>query len=376
MPQEAWFWAALLPVVAGYWLAPRAWRATLLALVSFGWVALLSPMGAALVAGAGLVVRVACAAGGRWPLVVGLLLVLQLFAFKLRVADDPSLLVPLGLSYATFKLLHYAVERSRGTLPEPGLATYLAWLFLFPTFSAGPIERLDHLLANTADRLDRGLLVEGLGRVVHGVIKRFVLVELLTEGLDRPSVREVLSSLPDWSPPELAGWLFGSLLIGWLDFSAYSDLAIGASRLFGLRIAENFDWPILARNVGDYWKRNHRTLAAWCQSYVYLPLLGRTRNPIVATYGTFLVMGLWHGCTPSWIGWGLWHATGVAAALGWARARRRWRPRWAEGPLTRPLAHGLTLGWITASQAFVVVSGPTALDDALRLLGRLVGLGA
>lgn len=374
MPQELWFWAALVPVFGVYWGLPPTWRRAFLALASVGWVAWLAPSAAALVLLAGLTLYGATAGGrvqGRLVGVFAAALVVLLLGFKLRVAS--GVLVPLGLSYATFKLVHFAVERVRGTLAQPDVATFVAWLFLFPTFTAGPIERLDHFVQSRPVDLERAAVVEGGSRIVHGVIKRFVFVEILSLG--RTPLAALLADLDAWSAPRLLAWLFGAFLIGWMDFSAYSDLAIGASRLFGLRVAENFDWPILASSVGDYWKRNHRTLSAWCQAYVYLPTLGATRNPFVATFATFFVMGMWHGCSWPWLGWGLWHATGVSVALVWARFQRRRRRRWSQARWFQPIGHGLTLGWLTASQCFVVVSGSAnAGRDALRLLGHLVGL--
>ena len=107
------------------------------------------------------------------------------------------------------------------------------------------------------------------------------------------------------------GFLALTYLYAYLDFSAYTDIAIGASRLFGIKIMENFNFPILAINISDFWKRWHMTLAGWCQTYIYMPVMARTRTPYAAVFATFTMMGLWHGATAGWLLWGLYHATGV-----------------------------------------------------------------
>src|SRR5205823_958189 len=97
-----------------------------------------------------------------------------------------------------------------------------------------------------------------------------------------------LSSMQAWR------YLTYLFLHTYIEFSAYSDIAIGASLLFGIVIRENFDFPILASNVGEYWKRWHMSLSSWCQAYIYMPTIGVTRSPYLAVFLTMMTIGLWH----------------------------------------------------------------------------------
>src|SRR5262249_9502951 len=152
-----------------------------------------------------------------------------------------------------------------------------------------------------------GSSVEGSTRIIHGLIKRFFLCDLiltpLFHGVD--TSEKLLASLPIF--PTWKVWAFCGItyLIFYLEFSAYCDIAIGSSRLFGLVIMENFDFPIIANNASNFWRRWHMSLWSWCQHYVYVPMIAATRSPYLAIYAVFLVMGLWHSATAERVGWGL-----------------------------------------------------------------------
>jgi alginate O-acetyltransferase complex protein AlgI len=286
---------------------------------------------------------------------------------------------PLGVSYFTFKLIHYAVETSRGNIKNRSLSTFFAYIFLFPIFTAGPIERYDHFTANIEQSFNGQMIAEGLTRIAHGLIKIMLIAKLVAPanvGLGIPQNTEALTS----NLGEIAVlkvWVFFALmyLYAYLDFSAYSDIAIGASRLFGIRIMENFRFPVLAINISDFWKRWHMTLAGWCQSYIYLPVLARTRTPYVAVFATFTAMGLWHGATFGWLLWGLYHATGVALYLTWTRYAREldwWRA--ATRSRWKYLGIPLTFAFVTGSYAFSSTGGGLmSVQVFLSLFG--IGLG-
>ena len=287
--------------------------------------------------------------------------------------------VPLGVSYFAFKLLHYAIESGRRTLQAHGPGDFVCWLFLAPTFTAGPIERFDHFLANRQGaRLEGRMVGEGLVRIAQGLVKKFVAGALVLEALDRVAGRQgatgMLAALDAVPPGAVWALLFLSLLYLYLDFSAYSDIAIGSSRLFGLGIMENFNLPFLARNLQEYWQRWHMTLAHWCRSYIYMSMIGLTRNPYAAILATFLTMGAWHAASLHWVAWGLWHGTGVAALAWWGQLarRRRWAfvkaPAWAAG------GWALTLAFVALGGAFTTLHGRAPVWDSVRLIGRAFGI--
>ena len=387
------FWVVLAGAAVATWLAPARVRPGLLAAVSLVFLAWLDPRGLVVMLAFALAFRALAPLAARprrafvLPvLIVAILAYLAWFKYLppvlagLRGAGEAvSPVVPLGLSYLSFKLIHYALETARGNLPPSGLGSYLAWVFLLPTFTAGPIERFDHFLAARPPRLDGALVAEGLTRVAHGLIKKFVLVGIVIESISPghgmpAQVGRLLAELPDRPVPEVWGFCALSFLTMYLDFSAYSDIAIGASLLLGCRIMENFAWPILASDISAFWSRWHMTLTGWCQSYVFMPVLGLTRRLTAAVFAGFLAIGLWHAGTWSWAAWGLYHATGVIVFHAWQSARERRGASGEAGPVRRAAGTLLTLAFVTGSFALLAGDEAGGLRDGLRILARLAGV--
>lgn len=387
------FWGLVLGSVPLFWAMPVRHRAATLGLVSVAYVASLDVLSAVSLLGWGVlafhapaVLRARLPERARKPtalLVTAALLYLAYFKYLPRLLQawdgaTGSWFVPLGISYFIFKLIHYVIENGRGRFPPHGFADFLSYLFLFPTFTAGPIERFDHYLGGRTASWSRSFLVEGGTRIAHGLIKKFAFAEgvLAPYLAEQGGAKGILLNLDGLAPSEVWLYFTGSLLYFYLDFSAYSDIAIGVSRLFGLRIAENFAAPLAARSIVQFWKRWHMTLAAWCQSYVYMPLLGYARNPYVATFASFLAMGLWHSASWGWIAWGAMHASGVCAYVAWTRLRRSRGWRWAEGPVAGWLGLPATLAFVVAAGAMSSLDGIGGPRDSLRILAKLASLPA
>jgi len=366
-----------------FWLLPRRFRAAFLSLVSLGLLLAIEPGSVlALVGWSILFYRLAPLGRERlWvpALVLGVLgwlafhkYVPPLFAAIAGGGNGADLVIPLGISYYTFKLIHYALEVRRGTLPEHDLRDFACWILLAPIFSAGPIQRFDRFLAEREERLGRDAVVNGLTRIVHGLVKKLALGWAVVWVLQRFGGTEHAIRYLDEISTARAWFVCGLVYLGvYLDFSAYTDLAIGTSRLFGFRIMENFHWPIFATSIGRFWTRWHMTLAGWCQSYIYMPLIGLTRNPYLAVYATFTAIGLWHAGSLTFLLWGLYHSTGVAVYHLWRRRLRGRLPRWLPGPVG---------GWVL-TQLFVIGSFAITLPGAahngtagLRVLAKLVFL--
>ncbi|MGA2500903.1 MAG: MBOAT family O-acyltransferase [Tepidisphaeraceae bacterium] len=280
-------------------------------------------------------------------------------------------LIPLGISYFTFKFIHYVIEVARGSIKDRSPWQFLGYIFLFPTFSSGPIERFDHFLANQDTQLRLQTVVEGLTRIMHGLIKKLVIVEIV---LARAYAMAADPNLlhPRMPPGSLHLWglAITSYFYLYMDFSGYCDIAIGAARLFGIRIMENFDWPILAANIGVFWKRWHMTLAGWCQSYIYMPVLGLTRNTTVALYATFIAIGLWHEGALPWLAWGLYNATGILVFQYWVRFKRRMKWNALDRGIFRYVGIPITFLFVSAGEVLVFAAARTP-HDMLRLMARL-----
>jgi alginate O-acetyltransferase complex protein AlgI len=386
------FWVVLLASCVAFWVLPRALRMGFLAAVSIGllgWLAWEPVAGLlAWVIAFWFLVRGPSEDGTprrsfHVLLILGVLGVLGWFKYlpPLMAALSTSALeahvvVPLGMSFFTFKLVHYALEVHAGTVRGHRFSEFLCYMFLFPVFTAGPIERFDHFLDNREERWSLQSTADGLRRIAQGIVKRFLLAEAC--------VRPLLGSLSDdfladfATMPVWQVWCYLALsfLHIYLDFSAYSDIGIGASRLFGLRIMENFNFPFVACDISDFWKRWHISLSRWCQSYVYLPVMGYTRNPYAATFATFFVMGLWHAGTLNRIGWGLYHAIGIAIFVTWSQIKRRrgWKKLFKK-PLLRYAGLPITLAFVAGSATFLAAEMEgKGLATSCRMLVRMIGI--
>ena len=396
MVQSPFFWLALVVAVPIYWILPHRFRAIFLSAVSVGYLVTLDPVTAAVLAGWTVLFFAAAPLAQRETqrdktraarvvpfLLIGIFAYLGYHKYFPRIlgaigfaAETRTLLLPLGISYFTFKLAHYAIEVGRKNITDRSLASFVSYIFLFPIYSAGPIERYDHFLANRSERWEEDHLIAGATRIVHGLVKKFVIGEMLLRRLyfDLPNVDVVLTHLDRLGPLDAWRFLIVAYLLAYMDFSAYSDIAIGSSRLFGIRIMENFRWPILATNIGDFWKRWHMTLAGWCQAYVYMPMIGLTRKPYVAVFATFIAMGLWHAGTTTWVLWGVYHATGVSIYLTWLRIKRKRGWLKEASPLLTVVSVLATGLFVAGSFAFTVTHGRGDTVDGLRILTKLIGV--
>jgi alginate O-acetyltransferase complex protein AlgI len=315
-----------------------------------------------------------------WGLIGGILLYLGAFKylipniqfFQRRGGGGLAYFLPLGISYYSFKFIHYAVEVTRGRIVDRSLSGFLCYIYMLPTFSAGPIERYDHFISNLDDRWSAQGAAEGLGRIIQGLIKRFVLSEMvLREAFNFAASGTLLKRLDVLSTFQVWGYAIALYLYVYVDFAGYSDLAIGSSRLFGIRIMENFQFPILAPNIGEFWKRWHMTLSGWCQTYVYMPLLGLTRRPNLATYGAFLAIGMWHSASPPWLLWGLYHGTGIVVYQTWARTRRRQKWVWTNGWAWWLAGIAMTTLFVAAGD-LLCFAGARSARQAITLIAKLL----
>jgi len=392
MIQSGTFWLVIAFSVVLFWALPKRFRFGFLAAVSLGYLATVEPLSTLALLGWSLAFywlapRVTSVGrNGRRVLAALILAILGYLAYfkyipRLVAALSPGpierrFIIPLGISYFTFKFIHYAVEVGRGNIKDRSFQQFFCYVFLLPIFTAGPIERFDHFLARQESNWQLQSMVAGLTRIIHGLVKKFFIMELvigpLFRGVNTDILLVRLEVLPTY---KVWGFLVLSFLSFYLDFSAYSDIAIGASRLFGIRIMENFNFPILASNIGNFWKRWHMTLVGWCQAYVYMPMIGLTRNPYLAVYSTMFIMGLWHAGSINWVCWGLYHATGLATYLTWARIKRK--KKWHlfdRTPVLRHIGVPITFLFVSVGYSFTTTYGHGGVYGALRILAKLVSI--
>jgi D-alanyl-lipoteichoic acid acyltransferase DltB (MBOAT superfamily) len=277
-----------------------------------------------------------------------------------------QIVLPVGISFYTFQSLGYTVDVYRGRLaPARNFIDYLAFVAFFPVLIAGPIERAVNLLPQF-DRprtFDHGQTVDGCRLILLGFAKKLILADNLAA---------VVALYYD---PRCAPYASGTQLVLatvcfafqiYCDFSAYSDIAVGTGRLLGFQIMGNFAYPYFALNLVEFWRRWHISLSSWFRDYVYIPLGGNrgsrsatVRNLLI----TFLLSGLWHGASWTFVVWGALHGLGVAACSLWAGRRLR--------ALTLPAR----LGHLAATFAFVcagwVFFRAATLADAFVIFKRI-----
>ena len=230
--------------------------------------------------------------------------------------------LPLGISFFTFEFIHYAADRYRGKTAAGKFADYFAFILFFPTMVAGPIKRYQDFtpkLANPSVAWDEDWDL-GTTRILVGLAKKFVIADLLTAFTEHLNVADIAQA-QRWVLPV---WLLAYGMKIYFDFSAYSDIAIGSARLFGIKVPENFDWPYIRTNIAAFWQHWHMSLYSWLVDYVFIPLGGsRTTQPRVYlnVLITMAISGLWHGAGLNFICWGLWHGALLTIHRLWSAAR-------------------------------------------------------
>lgn len=273
---------------------------------------------------------------GSWTCVVGILISLGVlgafkywnFATGLALSPFgpnfliwPGAFLPLGISFFTFEFIHYAADRYCGRVERGTLGEYLAFIFFFPTMVAGPIKRFQEFVPCLRDPSPDWALDwnRGVTRILVGLVKKFAVADVLTSLSDHLN-RADIARAERWV---LLVWLFA---YGWkiyFDFSAYSDIAIGSGRLFGVWIPENFDWPYARTNIAEFWRHWHMSLYRWLVDYVFIPLGGSRGTPALVYRNMMVVMlvsGVWHGAGLNFIVWGAWHGLLLVLHRLWSRA--------------------------------------------------------
>ncbi|MCZ6868981.1 MAG: hypothetical protein O7G84_05720 [Gammaproteobacteria bacterium] len=268
------------------------------------------------------------------------------------------LALPLGLSYFLIRLIDTQMRWFRGEGKDVSLREYLCYVLFPATLPAGPIHTLPGFIDGRLERITTEDRSYGIARMCLGLVKKFVIADMLlyaplfaAGGL----LDEVVSA---GAAPglDVVVLLCGAFLFVYIDFSAYSDIAIGAGRLLGYRIPENFDWPVLATSIRDYWRRWHMTLSGWCMRNVYFPLLLTTRNPYIAPFAVMAAVGMWHALSLSWLAWAVHHGGAIMAQNLWERHRGRRKQR-ERAQLTWGRALGIpaTLLFVSAGHAFAQI---------------------
>jgi len=216
-----------------------------------------------------------------------------------------NVLLPVGISFYTFQSMSYTIDVYRGQMqPERHFGLYALYVSFFPQLVAGPIERGTHLLPQFRQTFtfDPARVWSGLQLMGWGLFKKVVIADRLAI-----YVNSVYNNVPEHTGPSyvLATYFFAFQI--YCDFSGYSDIAIGAARVMGFDLMQNFRRPYFATTIVDFWRRWHISLSTWLRDYLYIPLGGNrmgVRRMYVNLMITMLLGGIWHGAAWTFVIWG------------------------------------------------------------------------
>lgn len=235
-----------------------------------------------------------------------------LYLFQL-VGMNPSvtvlqILLPMGISFYTFQTMAYTIDIYRGhTQPTRSFVNFALYVSYFPQLVAGPIERASHLLPQLENKrtVDAQMITEGLILILLGFFKKVAVADVVA-----PVVNQIFADPDQYSAVTLVLGVYLFAIQIYCDFSGYTDIARGASRLIGIDLMVNFKHPYFASSITDFWRRWHVSLSTWLRDYLYIPL-GGNRHGKLNTYRnlmiTMLLGGLWHGASWNFVIWGALH---------------------------------------------------------------------
>ena len=250
-----------------------------------------------------------------------------------------NLLLPLGISYITFKHISYLSDLNWRIAKRGSFLEFLSYSSLFTIFVAGPIERFSRFQPQLSDNHQSWPNVwYGFQRIVFGLFKKLVIADWIGYFIQ-----------PWWDSASF--WMRALALLGYsiqiyADFAGYSDIAIGSSRILGLKIMENFNNPYFRTNMSRFWANWHISLSEWIRNYLFFPLSRISRKvfwslvcvPII----TMAICGLWHGAAWHFMIWGVWHGIGIAVYQLWVYYKKK---RKIKTPKT--MAYQILMGVVT-----------------------------
>jgi D-alanyl-lipoteichoic acid acyltransferase DltB (MBOAT superfamily) len=227
-----------------------------------------------------------------------------------------KVILPVGISFYTFHGLSYVIDIYKQKIKaEKSFIDYSVFVSFFPLLVAGPIERATHLLPQIKQKrfFNYEKAIDGLRQILWGLFKKVVIADQCAE-----YANTIFNNTSDFSGSTLViGAVFFTFQI-YGDFSGYSDIALGTSRLFGIELIKNFSFPYFSRDIAEFWRRWHISLSTWFRDYLYIPLGGSQGNlwiKIRNTFIIFIVSGFWHGANWTFLAWGFLNAVYILPSI-------------------------------------------------------------
>ena len=287
-------------------------------------------------------------------------------SFELR------LMLPVGISFYTFQTLSYVIDVYRGDIPpERDFLFYALFVSFFPQLVAGPIERPTNLMPQLRceHKFNKSDFEKGVKHMLVGFFKKVCVADIVA-----PTVNAVYNSPNTATAPAL---IIATLLFAlqiYCDFSGYTDIAIGASRIMGIRLMKNFDHPYSASSIKEFWSRWHISLSGWFKDYLYIPLGGSRVGKLRRLFNisvVFILSGLWHGASWTFVVWGALHAVYRVVGELTKSGRDRLITRLGytkDSPTVLTVRRVITFALVSFAWIFFRAN---SISDALMLLSKL-----
>lgn len=284
--------------------------------------------------------------------------------------EFPNILLPLGLSYITFRLIHYIIEIYRNNAPKGSLIDFALYILFFPTFLVGPVERFQRFYPQTMDKkgIDVLNINYGLFRIICGIIKKVFIADNLARIL-----MPVFVSPQAHSRLILICSIYGLAIQIYMDFSGYTDIALGIARLFGYKIMENFNKPLFQKNIALFWRNYHISMYSWVRDYFFFPIFGSRASIFKLYLGIFLsliVFQLWHTVSMGFLILGVYHGTGLIIWQLFQELKKR-------QPVIKNLFSHKWLNPVSVLFTFIFVGFSSVffnanIQDILRIIKRII----
>lgn len=293
--------------------------------------------------------------------------------FHIDNSDLPPMLdivLPIGLSYYIFQTIGYITDIKRGSIAaETNLFRFSLFTIYFPKLLVGPIERANHFLPQLKRKVsfEKHNIIEGAKRIAWGLFKKLVVA-------DRIAIyhSKVIATLDHQSGGTI---LLACILYTfqvYADFSGYTDIALGTSRMFGLDLMENFKRPLLAKNVSDFWRRWHISLSSWVNDYIFNPIVLKYRDfrewgVYFALFVSFVVIGIWHGAAWTYIIFGVLQAIAILYETSTRKIRKKVSKK-INVHTYNVISTLFTFSFITFS---LIIFQSQTLDNAMEIIYRM-----
>ena len=293
-----------------------------------------------------------------------------------KLAAEHSLrwLVPISVGFFALRAAHFIYESYRGGIKPQDFLSFVAYLLFFPTMIAGPLERFPKFIEQLSVPFSIDHLMVGAERILIGSFKKFILADILMLALLPPQSLSVTG----FDHSSWATILFACVmrcLYVYFDFAGYSDMAIGTGRLFGFKLVENFDYPLLRSNLAEFWRAWHRSLSSFARDYVYFPLLAKYRSVGLASIFSMIAVALWHGVSPGWLLWGMHHGIGLTVLARFNRFAPRYRRLQAMRHTLVWRIAALLFTWFYVALGFSFTWSPENFDTCIKIYSTLLTFG-